>query len=667
MKILNIKLFNYGSFVGEHFISLVDKGLVLIQGINKDETKMDSNGAGKSHIPDSLDWCINGKVPREDNADSVINDNCKECFVEVQIESDNGDMILIKRSKKRGESTVLKLLLNDDVLTKLDVKETQKEIYHLLGIDRDIFHSTVLFAQNDLVHYADSNDSKRMEVLTKLLQLEFIDDLLVIVKRKQNELSCSEQNILGKKQSIESILGDLKNKNWNQVIDEWENTRDNAVNSLSFKIESLNSDYNSIKVEDSKPYIDKIDSLNTELSKVTYPNEINYRNISRKISSLDSELAVSTNELNRLEKEILDIENKLQNGSYYCDKCGQIVTVDHINSELLNLQSSKNSLLLRHDEILHNRFYMVDQFKNEENKLSIEKDAISTKMVYLNADIKKYRDIISSIEDLTRKKKSILDAISLLSRGLEEEKSKINPWLVARDNSIKDIIKYEEELLNLTQQLESVYTLKECYSFWISAFGSKGLKSYILDTKLQELNDAINYWINLLTDGTLWVQLGSYKKGRSANKVINSPDVRVCRWASDGSIISRNYKSWSGGEKQRVSLAIDFGLSSIISSRSSKKYNLIILDEVFKHLDRGGKESVMEMLKLLATEKESLFVIEHDSDFQSLFENKITVIKEKGASRFMEEDYEHKKCDEKTTSLLFGRRVVKRTAIRNTF
>ena len=62
MKILNIKLCNYGSYVGEHFISLIDRGLVLIQGINKDEPKMDSNGAGKSCIPDSLDWCINGKI-----------------------------------------------------------------------------------------------------------------------------------------------------------------------------------------------------------------------------------------------------------------------------------------------------------------------------------------------------------------------------------------------------------------------------------------------------------------------------------------------------------------------------------------------------------------------------------------------------------------------------
>lgn len=666
MKILNIKMNNYGSCVGDHFISLVDRGLVLIQGVNKDEPKMNSNGAGKSHIPDSLDWCINGKIPRKDHIDSVINDGCATCSVEVQIESDEGDMILIKRSKKRGESTVLKLVVNNDDITKLDVKETQKEIYKLLGIDFDIFHSVIVLAQNDLVRYADSTDENRMDILTKLLQLEFIDDLLIIVKRKQNELLSSEQNILGQKQNIESVLTDLKSKDWDHLIKDWETTRDNIIVGLNVKINESIAFYNSISVEDSKIYYSKIDELNRDLKLIEYPKDTEeYRNLLEEISNIKKDIGIIQNDLNKVYSEINGLQTKLSVGNYYCDKCGQLVAIDHLNLELSKaLQRRKE--LDSHLNLLQNNYNEVDNRRIfEETKLETIHQEVSNKSLLINADLQKYRNLISEIEEKNRKKKSIEEDISRLRISLQEESNRLNPWIVSKQEADNSILKYENDLVSLEQQLNSIYTLKECYSFWINAFGSKGLKSYILDSKLQELNDSINYWINLLVGGTIWVQLVSHKKGRS-KKVINSPDIKVCRWSTDGSIISRNYRSWSGGEKQRISLAIDFGLSSIMSRRSNKKYNLIILDEVFKHLDQGGKESVMEMLKLLATEKESLFVVEHDNDFQSLFENRITVIKENGQSRIVDGGiYEHQERNEKTANILSSRGFTRRQPIRN--
>ena len=55
MKIHELIINNFGSYVGGHTLTLSDRGLVLIEGDNQDEFKMDSNGSGKSQIPDSLD------------------------------------------------------------------------------------------------------------------------------------------------------------------------------------------------------------------------------------------------------------------------------------------------------------------------------------------------------------------------------------------------------------------------------------------------------------------------------------------------------------------------------------------------------------------------------------------------------------------------------------
>ena len=78
-------------------------------------------------------------------------------------------------------------------------------------------------------------------------------------------------------------------------------------------------------------------------------------------------------------------------------------------------------------------------------------------------------------------------------------------------------------------------------------------------------------------------------------------------------------------QKARVSMGIDFGLSRLVAARATNKHSLLILDEAFKHLDRAGKEAVVEMLHELQKEKSSVFVIDHDSEFQAAFENVVTV------------------------------------------
>jgi ABC-type multidrug transport system ATPase subunit len=89
------------------------------------------------------------------------------------------------------------------------------------------------------------------------------------------------------------------------------------------------------------------------------------------------------------------------------------------------------------------------------------------------------------------------------------------------------------------------------------------------------------------------------------------------------------------------------------------------LDEIFRHLDSGGKYSVMEMLQLLSKDKDSVFVIDHDPDFQSLFENRITVIKEDGSSTIVEEKNEIERYPKETGVIVSGRANFRRKAIRD--
>ena len=74
-------------------------------------------------------------------------------------------------------------------------------------------------------------------------------------------------------------------------------------------------------------------------------------------------------------------------------------------------------------------------------------------------------------------------------------------------------------------------------------------------------------------------------------------------------------------------MAISLALSSVISDKSEREFNLIIFDEPNEGLDRVGKEANIQVFKDLA-EFKTVIVIEHDEYFQDRFDETITVIKE---------------------------------------
>ena len=66
---------------------------------------------------------------------------------------------------------------------------------------------------------------------------------------------------------------------------------------------------------------------------------------------------------------------------------------------------------------------------------------------------------------------------------------------------------------------------------------------------------------------------------------------------------------------------------------------MLILDELFRHLDQGGREAVIEMLHHLRREKSSVIVVDHDSEFQGAFENRVIVRKHNQRSVIEEIDH----------------------------
>jgi DNA repair exonuclease SbcCD ATPase subunit len=194
-----------------------------------------------------------------------------------------------------------------------------------------------------------------------------------------------------------------------------------------------------------------------------------------------------------------------------------------------------------------------------------------------------------------------------------------------------------QEMADLDQAIYHDEERKRQFAFWLEAFGLKGLKSFILDSRLVDMTHAANEWVRVLTGGTHWIRFESQSLTRGG-KLAEKFNVRVFRHNPDGSVADRGYRSYSGGEKRRIALGIDWGLSCLVASRASKQWGVLVLDECFKHLDPGGKEAFFELLEAFKSTRSSVFVIDHDEAMSGHFGMGIVIHRQGGRSRITDEE-----------------------------
>src|SRR5690606_20812091 len=82
-------------------LPLDDRGLILIQGENLDDSSQDSNGAGKSTIAEALCWALYGKTARGETGDAVVNDVAKKgTEVSIKLLDETGAVYRVSRYRK---------------------------------------------------------------------------------------------------------------------------------------------------------------------------------------------------------------------------------------------------------------------------------------------------------------------------------------------------------------------------------------------------------------------------------------------------------------------------------------------------------------------------------------------------------------------------------------
>lgn len=248
----------------------------------------------------------------------------------------------------------------------------------------------------------------------------------------------------------------------------------------------------------------------------------------------------------------------------------------------------------------------ISRIENELKKFD-QYDLTKDNEEKLNQTRKTYEESIRlSQRDLTFSQARIEESAKALA--VAEEASK------RIETSKKTIAAQQFKIKEIEDKLDSLSLLKE-------AFGPNGIKAIVIDYILPDLEERINNILQKLSD--FRIKLDTQKSGIGKDVVIEGLHIFIYNELGE----QFDYDNYSGGEKLKISVAISEALAEI------QNFGFRLLDELFIGLDEESIESFVEVINTLQGKFPQLVCISHLRSIQDAFDEKITVIKNKGNSQ----------------------------------
>jgi DNA repair exonuclease SbcCD ATPase subunit len=214
--------------------------------------------------------------------------------------------------------------------------------------------------------------------------------------------------------------------------------------------------------------------------------------------------------------------------------------------------------------------------------------------------------------------------IDRLKKSIQENIERTNSVIIARIAELNlQIALHEAKIEELQSNISGLVFEVEVGKKVEIALGNAGIKSLIFDHVTPELNKFANEALSML-DPEMSVELTTMKKLKTG-EYRDKFEVKV--ETKSGAEV---FLGHSGGEKQKVNLAISLAFNKLMRATSDSVPDILVLDEPFEGLDAGTSERVTELLSSFAVD--NLFLVTHSQGVKDLCSKSITIEKRDGIS-----------------------------------
>lgn len=544
-------------------INLNQKGITLIKG---------PNGVGKSTWLSALVWVIYGK-----NLKGVTDVNTWPKYRTKDYQGTIGELYwksgsytyklvrcLNYKGVVEGAKGANRLLLFKDAMLVDDKKKAniQDAISSAIGMSYSLFMSSIMFGQGMKRLIQETNSDKK-NLFEEIFNLRYITEAQQIAKGQYQE-------ILSKFRGLETIYATLNS------------SLEATKNNLDLSIEKT-KEFRKINKQ-------KIDSMK-ERKKLAAKAICEIGAIPT--NNYQGDLQKLTIEVKEAQKVLLGLEEKSES-----------LTLEQVINEVLGLLEEKQT---------KKAYTRLVEVRNIFTRI----DTVNTHLKDLRAKVYKVEKSISQVELLQEKLRSKQRELKTITDRISELKSEEAPTINTQlSNKIATI---QESLLAKKAELEALQgeadTMKWVY---MEPLGPSGLKAYIFDSSVNELNDILKSYSD-----TLGIHI-MFMIDTSTNRKDFETIVRL-----EGTLVL--YEELSGGQKQLVHLAMALAMNQLVTSKH--QVNLAFMDEVFESLSFDNIELVVALLRKVYKDK-NLFLVSHYDSLPIGNTRTIAVSKDLGLSQY---------------------------------
>lgn len=628
MKFSRISLENFFSFGEEQFLELSKPGLFLITGKNDEQTESQSNGAGKSTTLDAIVFALFGLVTKNVNLNQIVNEKIgKNCKVALDFYINNDSYRVERYIKHEKFHDKILFYKNNELISKANKRDTQELIDSVIKINYKSFVNSILMSQENVGKFLEADSAKKKEIIENVLQLNVISQYhnIAQLKRKtskkifdriQLEISNYESLISNTKESATAYVNSCKVQ---------KEAAEKKLQQLKNKLKELES--TNIEEELQKISLAKELKTKIELKKSEIKNKNDsLKSIKNQIETLESskdefkDLINSNNNANKiLEKEIIKLQNNIESLSKEilyakehpdtCPLCKNKINLEELEKWI----NEKNEIVLTSSNTINSKKKTMEENREKISEWNLKIEDLSQKIEELESqknkienEIKNIQNDISKITIPITKDEEELNKLNIEIKNVKYQIENINITEYVDQEYLNGLINKAKELQNLLKikKQESKKYEKEVllYQWWENSLSSKknSMKSWCVNNIIGYFNARIKYYMDRFFDGDTDIQL----------------DIELNeRITRNG--FERSFAMFSGGEKQRLNLAILFALNNLVKSNLSTKVNMMFLDEILStSLDDKGISTVLELLEEMKQEQQTVFLIDHKDNFK---------------------------------------------------
>lgn len=655
-----------------------------------------SNGSGKSALFEAILWCLFNKSRAASMDDIIYwGENLCEVTLTFRHGGVNYRVIR-QRSRINSTASVTFLRQDDGGswidISGSTSSLTNKNIIKTIHLDHKTFVNSAYFRQNDISEFAETDASRKKGILKSIIDLSKWDEYEKLAKSNLRDLKVEykllesrltehdelEESFKLAEEAMKASRSGLKEKVKERALtktsletmtkryqeikstldtDRWDKVVQN-LKSLSKKkvgVENklASTDYDILKFERMISAVEvELSSLKRSIETLESDPDVEgkIKEVRQKTIELESNKNVSAELLKALE------ERDICKGRCYV--CNQDIDEDLYNSLLkeheeerlkheqtkVYCQNKLNELLIKRKklEIIFENNKKIARYKDRVEAKSIESDIAMKRVSELNT-LKKTLSLKLEeiVEDITLSK-SILDSIRnddfrSLHENIIELKAdyqRLNDLIEKRNLNLGALTEKTSNLKDKISSLKSIRKLsvekkKEMIILekMVKFLGKNGIQTILLNAVIEDLESSSNEILTSICNEPFTIYLDTQRVGSDGVSVVDTLDLKVKK---DG--IVQNFKSLSGGEKFRISLALRIALSEISSRHGGSSLEFLLLDEVNSPLDRHGTESLFVNVIKALEKRYKILVITHNDTLKEKFSNIIDVSKVNGES-----------------------------------